>query len=230
MYITHEKTTQEQDKKANSFIGGVPKLPKKFDIPLTEETQTQMTFFFQYEFPKDHHYEGLILSMFATTDFCNDDFTIPEMLTGVLKDIDIPEGFLDKYQRYFKMFLYENKEYELREDYNPKLLYKKLITSEKVEDNSTLFAEINEKPDWILDDEAPGTYNSTEKLFFLFQMKEDYEFEKREEAPRQQLLAGEDGLTLCDSFGRDYDLFNGNEIYFFGTKNDDKKIYIITQC
>lgn len=165
MYITHLNITQEQDIKENSFIGGVPKLPKEFEIPLTEETQTQMTFFFQYEFPIGHIYEGLILSMFASTDFCNRNFTIPEMLTGVLKDIDIPEGFLDKYQRYFKMFLYENKEYDLRKDYNPKLVYKKLITSEKVEDNSTLFAEINEKPDWILDDESPSTYNSTEKLF-----------------------------------------------------------------
>jgi hypothetical protein len=61
-----------------------------------------------------------------------------------------------------------------------------------------------------------------------FDTKDINEVEKREESPRQQVFQGENGLR--DSFGRNYDLFNSNEIYFFGTKNDDKKIYIITQC
>jgi len=230
MKIWHKNKEQEQNIKENSFIGGVPKLPKEFEIPLTKETQTQMTFFFQYEFPIGHIYEGFILSMFASTDFSNDDFTIPEMLEDELKGINVPEGFLDKYQRYFKMFLYENKEYELREDYNQKLVYKKLITSNEIEENSVFFAEAHKKPNWILEDESPSTYNKTEPFYFLFQIKEGYRFIKRDDAPLQQEMGGEDGLTLCDSFSERYDLFNNNEIYFFGTNNTHKKIYIITQC
>lgn len=226
MKIWHKNTEQKQEENntENSFVGGFPKLPKQYDLPTTKDTGTQMTFYFQYEFPKEHIYSGYTLSIFATTDFMDDDYTIPEMLEGELKGIDIPEGFLDEYQKYFKVFIYKNGVYPLRIDYQPKLTYKQLITSENLGENSSYFGDINSEPDWYLDDETPGLYNHTEKLFFLIQLKEGYEFEKMEDAPRQQILGGEDGMTLCDSFGSKYDLFNMNEIYFFGTQKDRKSV------
>jgi len=231
MKVWHQNKEEDQEIENNSFIGGYPKLPKEFEIPITDDTTTQMTFYFQYEFPEEHIYSGFILSVFATSDFMHEDYTIPEMLTGTLKGINVPKDFLDDYQKYFKVYVYKKGDYSLREGYNLKLKYKKLITSVKVGDeNISWFADVNEKPNWYLDDESPSTYNFQEPFVFILQIKEGYEFEKKDNIPRQKVLGGTDGLTLCDSYGDEYELFNMNEIYFFGTNNQNKKVYIITQC
>jgi hypothetical protein len=233
MYITHEKITQEQDKKANSFIGGIPKLPKNFDLPITKDTSTPMTFFYQYEFPQDHLYAGFTISIFAPTDGMHEDYTIPEMLKSPLFGTDIPKGFLDEYQKYFKVFIYKNGDYPLREEYSPNLAYKTLYTTKEFsESNSVLFGRVEKTPEWYLDDESPATYNTHTKMIFLFQTQIDYGFEKLPTAPRQKVLSfsGDSKTDVEDAYTEIYRLFNANEIYFFGTKNDDKKIYIITQC
>ncbi|WP_428738570.1 hypothetical protein [Sulfurimonas sp.] len=232
MYITHLSTTQKQDRGVNSFIGGIPKLPKNFDLPITKDTGTLMTFFYQYEFPQNHPYSGFTISIFAATDCMHENYTIPEMLK-TLYGVDIPKGFLDEYQKYFKVFIYKNGDYPLREEYTPILVFKTLYTTQELDkSNSILFGHISNIPKWYLNDESPATYNTCTRMVFLFQTQIDYVYEKLPIAPRQKVLSfsGDSKTDVEDAYTDKYELFNANEIYFFGTDNTEKKIYIITQC
>jgi len=233
MFIYHENVKKNQEGTVNSFVGGIPKLPLSIRLPITKETNTQMTFYFQYEFSVNHIYYGYVISVFASTDFAHDDYTIPEMLDGELKGVDIPKGFLDTYQRYFKVFVYKNEDYPLRNDYQPVLNFYPLKSSDDeppIDAEHRIFGKTDSNPSWLLDDESPATYDKSSEMSFLLQVCEGYEFEKLSTSPRQKVPCGEFGEKLCDSFGDEYELFNSNEIYFFGTDDERKKIYIITQC
>ena len=159
----------------------------------------------------------------------HEDYTIPEMLKTSLKDADIPAGFLEEYQKYFKVFIYPQGSYDLRQDYKQQVAFHQLHISDDFTngENKQLFANIGDEADWMLGDESPSTYNKKTKMSYLFQTKEGYEFETIDNATKQKVLWGH---NLKDSPIPEYSLFNSNEIYFFGTDDIEKKVYILTQC
>lgn len=91
-----------------------------------------------------------------------------------------------------------------------------------------LFGQRNDVPDWILDDETPGTYGGSEGFEFLLQTRENYRFSPVPDAPRQMLpnYTGTGG-PLAASLVDKYDLWAANAAYFFITPS--RKILAVVQ-
>lgn len=211
----------------NSFIGGKPKLPLDIDIPVCDFCGEEQTFFFQVAFPQDHFWEGKSMAMFSCTSCAHKGYLIPEMLPGHLSGVDIPEHFLDKYQKNFRIFVFESSTSKVREDYKEKIAYRKLSLVEN-KDVDIHENKIGGAPNWLLEDESPNTYRTEYKMEFLMQIVEDYEFETVPGVPHQMWI-GYDGKPKPspNSF---YELFLANNIYFFGTVGlQTPKVYVITQ-
>lgn len=98
-----DQSNQKQNESDLSFIGGQPCIPPSIEMPVCELCGAEQTFFFQVAFPEGHVWQGLSMAVFACTSCAHEEYLIPEMLQGALPNADIPEGFLDSYQRNFKI-------------------------------------------------------------------------------------------------------------------------------
>lgn len=180
--IEVDPSTTKQSIDLTSFIGGKPLLPEKLQTPSCKLCGNQQTFFLQITFPKDHKWSGLSLAIFACTSCSDEDHLIPEMLKGQLKGINIPDGFLLKYQNNFKFLTFETKNMKLQLDYEEKIRFKNLILKPKSKSLGNR-SKLGGMPSWLLEDESPSTYNSVTPMFFLMQFKENFQFEKLPKAP-----------------------------------------------
>jgi hypothetical protein len=213
------------DIKTNSYIGGNPVLPSGVDSPKSK-CDIPLTFFFTIEFPATHALSGYTLSFFSATDEFDENLTIPEMLSTNLKNAIIPNGFLRTYQKLFKTYLFKTETAQtLNTASRIKLQYLEFSTQE----NGEIFGWAGLPQKWILEDEAPSTYEG-ESLDFLLQVKRDQTFDITDTAPPQKefnIFGGEK-----DRKKRNYFFFNQNETYFFGqpSKAFDNNVYILTQC
>lgn len=125
-YILKIDTKKEiQNEKDLSFIGGLPRLPLNIELPKCSLCNEQQTFIFQISFPDEHIWSGLSMAVFACTSCAKEGYFIPEMLKGQLKDINIPKGFLEKYQCNFKTLVFKTEEATIRTDYREKVKFKK---------------------------------------------------------------------------------------------------------
>ena len=213
--------------KLDSFIGGIPYLPNNIEIPKCKLCQCEQTFFFQITFPEVHKWFGKTFAVFNCTSCVEEDFLIPEMLDNELYNINIPEGFLESYQKNFSFIVFETKLGIQKCDYMEKIKYQPIFISSHDEEN-TLFGKMSKNPDWLLEDESPSKYDGLYNMSFLFQLNHSIEFYIIETAPRQVELdlAG----NPCDSPYEYYQLFLGSEIYFFGVENyKSPLVYAITQ-
>lgn len=221
------ESTQGQSEGDLSFIGGHPRIPETMDIPVCRLCGAELTFFFQIAFPQDHAWADLSMALFACTSCAHEEHLIPEMLEGPLPGVDIPEDFLESYQKNFRVLVFKTEEGRFREDYEEKVAFKRwnLVSSPKVNARDH---KIGGKPNWLLEDEAPATYNQTVPMVFLMQILEGFTFDKLPDAPPQMTL----GLTgePEPSDTPYYELFLSNNVYFFGTKGGNERlVYIITQ-
>lgn len=228
-YILHvnESHDQSQTERDISFIGGFPRLPASFELPVCKLCGSEQTFFFQIAFPAHHLWYGLTMALFACTSCAHENFLIPQMLQGPLAQADIPEGFLTDYQTNFRILVFPTEHGQMRSDYQPKVRYKDFQFV--LEDTAEIVThKLGGAPDWFLDDESPATYKKTIPMVFLFQILEDTVYEILDDAPPQIRL----GLTRQPepSPHRYYRLFLANNLYFFGTKNcKEPLVYILTQ-
>lgn len=188
-----------------------------------------MTFYFQVAYPWDHVWAGSTLAVFACTSCADESHLIPEMLEGSLPGADIPEGFLENYQRNFRFLISPTEEGELRTDIPARVVFQRWKL-EPSEHSEGMISKVGGDPDWLLDDEAPRSYAKTVVMVFLMQLEEGLTFEKLPDAPPQMIL----GLTgrLEPSPDPYYQLFLGNALYLFGTERGEgiePLVYALTQ-
>lgn len=126
--------TTEQNPAHDSFIGGIPKLPHDTTNPVCSLCGHEMSFMFQIAFPDDHFWAGKTLALFFCLDCFGHEFCIPEMPQGdSLYHVEIPEGFLNSYQRNFKVLVFDTKDGVPCNDYCERVAFRKIdfIAEEK---------------------------------------------------------------------------------------------------
>lgn len=225
--LTRKEAATDQKDGVHSFVGGKPALPADFDVPCCQLCGARQTFFFQVSFPDGHRWSGLTLAVFACTSCATEDSSIPQMLDGPLYNAIIPEGFLDFYQRNFCLYVFDSSKGIRRNDYVEKIKYVPLsmapADSASIDDSG-----VGGSPVWLLDDESPASYAGKANMHFLLQLSSGMRFHLLDSAPPQMEI-GLRGLPEPSPF-RYYQLFNGNLIYFFGAKADERHlVYALTQ-
>lgn len=217
----------EQNASHDSFIGGIPKLPVGTSIPTCSLCGHEMSFIFQIAFPEGHFWAGKTLALFFCLDCFGHEFCIPEMPQGdSLDHVEIPEGFLDSYQRNFKIMVFDTKDGVPCSDYHERVAFRKINSIAAEKNSREAEFTVGGRPIWLMGRETPGNYASNQKLKLLFQIREDFKFPKLEEAAPQ---ADEFSKTKLSPYPW-YDLFARNRIYFWGTNpKKDPKVYISVQ-
>lgn len=212
-----------------SFIGGYPRVPSTELLPKCKLCGKELTFYFQIAFPIEHYWSNLTMAIFSCTMCSDRNFLIPEMLKVPLKGANIPNGFLDEYQKNFKILIFDTSTGIIRQDYKPKIKYK-CLNLKKTLRSSFKKHKVGGKPSWYLEDESPLSYNETIPMFFLMQLLEEYRFELLDDAPGQVKIDYFNNGIPMSSNNRYYELFLRNNIYFFATKDGQNPlVYIITQ-
>lgn len=222
-----DRTITAQRVDSETFIGGHPKLPADDALPICSLCGALQSFFLQVAFPHGHYWDGLSMAVFACTSCVDENYLIPEMLQARLYLAVIPDGFLDTYQRNFRLLVFETGSGVVRRDYSERVRFQALrvVEAEAPEEGHSI--RLGGASEWILEDESPESYQGV-PMFFLLQIPPDFHFGLVPGAPRQieLSLAG----TPEESPNDYYLLFNGNAIYLFGTRSGlEPKIYVITQ-
>ncbi len=222
--ITLYVREQRQLHSVHSFVGGVPRIPADLVLRNWQFCNNPQTFFFQLAFGEGHVWQGRTLALFACTLCAPEDHLIPEMLSVQLAGAEIPAGFVSSYQKNFQICTFDTEQGELRQSYNPIIEYRE-ITSTKSR-GLIKFGEFG-SPVWQMEDESPSSY-AGRSLEFLFQLTMDFEFPLVDGALPQQSpyeLDWPDEREFTH-----YELFVGNELYFFGTEEAPCEVYILPQC
>jgi len=222
-----DPSNQHQNESDRSFIGGYPSMPDSMEIPVCQLCGAKQTFFFQAAFPEGHIWHDLSMAVFACTSCAHEEYLIPEMLQDTLPGVDIPKGFLESYQRNFKINIFKTKEGIMRKDYQEKVQFKRWNLT-PVSENAISENKIGGQPNWLLEDESPASYNSTVPMFFLMQLMEDFKFDIVPDAHPQIIISLRGKPEPSEH--RYYELFLANQLYFFGTNNrSEPLVYILTQ-
>jgi hypothetical protein len=225
-FIEIDTTPTRQTPEVDSFFGGSPRVPSDFEMPACRLCGCGQTFMFQVAFPEDHPWTGLSLGVFACTSCVNESFLIPEMLPGPLRNADIPAGFLESYQRNFSFAAFPTPIGTIRLNYPVKVAFRRLLI--KPTPSKDTIGRLGGRPDWLLEDESPATYEGRSSMTFLLQLTDGIQFVFVPGAPGQVEL-GLDGRPQQSPY-RFYQLFNGNALFLFGTAQPDKPlVYAITQ-
>lgn len=224
--VETDNLEQMQEPNISSFIGGYPKIPINISLPKCELCGSEQTFFFQVAFPDNHPWSSKAMALFSCTSCAKKGYFIPEMLEGQLSGADIPKDFIHSYQRNFKLIVFESENGVIRNEYIQKIGYKE-IKLQEMDDPDIYENKVGGNPSWLLEDEAPTTYNKTVQMFFIMQILENYRFDILQTAPGQATLGF--GNEIEYSENNYYELFLGNNLYFFGTLHGEPQVYIITQ-
>jgi len=220
-----ERASLLQDVSQRSFVGGFPNLPKEEPIPSCKLCSSTLSFFFQVAFPAGHVWHGKSLAVFACTSCVDEGSLIPEMLDQKLLGADIPDGFLERYQTNFRFVVFASETGTLRNEYQPRVAFRRLNLA-PLKASSKAVSKIGGRPVWMLDDESPATYAGRHRVEFLLQIGEKAEFPTVKGAPPQiELDLTRKPTPSPRSF---YQLFLGNQIYFFGV-NGLPLVYVVTQ-
>lgn len=222
------KANQGAEPRTDSFVGGHPHLPAAAAVPICQLCGEVQTFFFQVAFPTSHSWSGRSLAVFACTSCADENHFIPEMLTGPLAGAEIPAGFLERYQTNFRLAVFPTHGTVERLDVDARVEPFDLSCESGAQgEEFSGFAWLGGSPSWLLDDEAPGSYEGSREMCFLFQISPQLVFPRAAGAPAQVTL-GLDGKPKF-SAAESYQLFLGNAIYFFGTATGEPWVYALTQ-
>jgi hypothetical protein len=203
-----------------SFVGGRPFLPPATETPACGVCSARMCFFFQVALPAGHRWQGALVALFHCISCCSEDALIPEMIDAPLQGAEIPRGFLTRFQTTFRIVVGDAATALPRDDYEP------LIEHAPIDQSAW---RVGAEPQWLLDDETPGSYESLDDPAFLFQVPFGMTFPRRSNAPLQKTLdlAGE----VVDAERPYYELFLGNASYFFGFGSAAPgRTYVVTQA
>lgn len=220
-------TERSQSANDDSFIGGVPKLPEGTALPRCTLCGAEESFFFQVALPAGSFWGGLSLAVFACTCCVDESHLIPQMLPGPLKNVDIPEGFLDSYRTNFRFLTFQTALAAPYMGYQERIKFKP-FQLQRIADPDASENKIGGTPNWLQDDEYPKSYGGVTPMHFLLQLLNGFRFEIIENAPRQIEL-GLDGSPQASPMNY-YQLFNGNRIFLFATVGTPEPlVYAVTQ-
>jgi hypothetical protein len=226
--LWHADTNETQTSSVVSHVGGVPRLPSDLPLPKVPQSEDVMSFFFSLDLGFHPGHRNKVLSVFASTTTFDENDCIPQMFGTNTSGYDIPIGALDSYQRHFRIFVTPASGAILRDDYTTRIRFNVLHEAEALPQGAVRFGERRAQPQWVLNDESPGTYGGVDRFDFLFQTQEDYRFRLSTGAPRQMLpdFTGPAG-ALAPSLVDLYDLWARNAAYFFITSGD--KVLVVPQ-
>lgn len=225
--IKSDASQASQSPNEDSFIGGVPKLPKGESTPRCKLCGAEECFFFHIGLPKWNTWDRRSLAVFACTSCAHENQLIPQMLPVPLNNADIPKGFLESYQTNFRFLVFETVAAVLHENYQEKVKFKPLRL-EKDRNPDIDESKSGGNPNWQLDNESPKTNGGKTSMFFLLQLLQGFQFEINEVATRQIEL-GLDGAAQPSPLSY-YQLFIGNKIFLFGTEDRAMPlVYAISQ-
>jgi len=174
--------------------------------------------------PKGAVWEGSTLSVYQCTRCADENHIIPKMLHSGLAGADIPAGFLND-QPNFSFVVFPTDQGEIVSAYNETILFSEI---QFVEANVVgSFGKLGGKPDWMLDDESPATYEGSMQMAFLMEVIPNFEFKMTNNAePQIELnIMGDPSPSPLDY----YQLFIGNALYLFGSRSGQRAVYAITQ-
>jgi hypothetical protein len=216
----------EQRGTEESFVGGRPALPVGTDVPCCVICDSAQTFFFQVAFPSDHAWTGWSVASFACTSCASEDSLIPEMIPGSLPGADVPTSFLTTYQRNFRFEVFETRSGRMLHDCVERVRFRRVQLRPG---NRSGLGLLGGEPEWVLADEAPGSFDSASPPTFLLQVSSGFQFATVPGSPRQVEL-GLDGTPEPSPYGH-YQLFIGNMTYLFGAKQPTAGagVYVLTQ-
>jgi hypothetical protein len=217
------KEPGDQSQTADTFQGGQPKLPSDVTPPRCSICQDLLTFFFQVGFSAPHPWRGHSLALFACTCCADESSLIPEMLTGQLAGAKVPEEFLSRYATNFRALVFETTAAQVQHQYPPRVLFAPLVACQQ---SKSYFARAGGEPSWVLEDESPSEVAGSEATFLL-QLRRGLKFPAHPDAP-PQVDIGLDGSQEAAEPGK-YELFVGNEVYFYGTPEPSPLVYVFTQ-
>ncbi|MBI3925897.1 MAG: hypothetical protein HY319_10190 [Armatimonadetes bacterium] len=181
-----------------SFLGGLPTLPPARPLPVCRRCSQLQTFFFQVELPPDNPWAGSLFSVFACTSCAPPEALIPG--GAVRTDVDLEKGAGDN----FELLRSPVREVVPREDYPPRVQFRRfeLVPA----DPESRYTKIGGSPRWVMEREySPGPDG-----FLLCQFQGNRRLKIDPEAPAQ---AAPFGLPPR----QEYELWVGNEIYFFAS-------------
>lgn len=215
-----------QEPADHSFLGGVPRLPLGTEVPVCSLCGREMSFLFQIAFPEGHIWSGRTLALFFCLDCFGHEYCIPEMPKGPLRQAHLPEGFLDGYQRNFRILVFDTAEGVSAGHSQSRVAFQRLeMTLHSRNDKDAPFT-LGGRPIWVMhQDETPSDY-AGRPLKLLFQIKEYFRFPKREDALPQADAFAPSGLSPFPW----YNVFARDQIYFWGTADGgEPKVYISVQ-
>jgi hypothetical protein len=202
-----------------SFKGGVPNIPERFSIPYCEQCNSEMIFFFQITFPKNHVWEGKIMAFFHCIS-CNDTEKYWPKVLYVQDQIAIPDNLLDTYQTNFRILVFDsNDSLLLRSQFAQKVKFEK-ISFEKINPKAKYSntTKVGGKPAWDV-----SQIEGIDELYreitymgggveFLMQTERDWPFIRLPNtAPQFDYY--QEGSPLYNL----YRPFMGPKMYFLGT-------------
>ncbi|MEZ6141914.1 MAG: hypothetical protein R3B84_15185 [Zavarzinella sp.] len=208
-----------------SFIGGKPFLPTGTNLPTCKLCGQREAFMFQVAFPPQANWGGRTISCFACMRCADESFLIPEMLEEHWQGCDIPNGFLQSYQRNFTFLVFPTNDAKIVENYEEQVAFVALELQSGLANGG--FGKIGGTPNWVLDDETPATYSSKIPMIFILELSPGIQFPKVQGAlPQTELdIFGSPSTSPLDY----YQLFLGNATFLFGTSSGDPLVYAITQ-
>ncbi len=229
MFITVDRNRHEQDTNWLSYIGGKPMLPQSVQLPQFSVDGKPMTFFFQIQMPRGRAFENKIISVFCQTTYMDGNTYIPR-LPKFGTNSNLSREFFANYYSFFNIYVFDPRQCEIRREYNDIITYSQIEFKSNAGDDECI-GRINERPEWILDDECPSLFEGdAHRIHFLFQLREGLHFAKLPGVARQTSVDPSDGVTLAPSMWDHYELFCANELYFFGINYDSvNRILVIPQ-
>jgi hypothetical protein len=175
--------------------------------------------------PEAALWAGSTVAVFHCIKCADVEHLIPEMLDTKIFGSDIPNRFLEEYQRNFSFIVFPTPLGEIVS------LYKEAICFSEIKflDNKVVgsFGKVGGAPNWLLEDESPATYGKEIEMGFLFEVVPSFRFKLIDGAPCQMELdiSGNPAPSPLNY----YQLFIGNALYFFGTSIGKRLVYVITQ-
>jgi hypothetical protein len=219
-----------------SFVGGRPRLPVSFPLPLCGLCGERQTFFFQVAFPADHVWSGRTLAVFQCTCCIDDEHLAPLIRRSLfpamknnylLPGDDIPDHALERIQTRWRFLAFPTAGAVPRAEYREKIRFRPIWLKPFADPKSTIRSKVGPTPGWVAAASDPGLYMG-KPLSFLMQWGMFFKFDLLPDAPPpfDPLM---DRIPELKEI-RHYDLIIGKQLYFFGNQVDSSlHVYLCSQ-
>lgn len=221
----------KQPKSAESHIGGKVNLPAHLSIPQCRLCGNKLTFYFKISLTHRPEFQGKSLLMFACTHCADRDRLIPVIDPKNSKHVS--SKFMEAYQENFRAILVEKVAAAASPPSNEitspiQFIPLDLTPTGELKAEGKVFATVKAPPTWINADQSPLTCDGEHPFHFLLQLSQNWEYKIINGAPEQIVV---DIMGQPTERGvKEYELFFGSRVYFFGTVAHGGMVYVVTQA